>query len=77
MANDVYTYISYEDNKEWDLFTAEIADYEYNTDLDEGMNKVISTLFPEHKGKYYEDTYTVWSEVLDSKWCHIHQVDEE
>ena len=80
MANDVYTYISYGDEKkDWDLFTAEIAEIEYNQSQPQdasGMNKLIASLFPEHNGNYYDDTYTVWCDVLDTKWCHIHQVDE-
>ena len=79
MANDVYTYISYGDEKkDWDLFTAEIAEIEYNQSQPQdasGMNKLIASLFPEHNGNYYDDTYTVWCDVLDTKWCHIHNVD--
>jgi hypothetical protein len=80
MANDVYTYISYGDEKkDWDLFTAEIAEIEYNQSQPQdasGMNKLMASLFPEHKGNYYDWDYDVSGDVLDTKWCNIHNVDE-
>ena len=79
MANDVYTFISYGDEKkDWDLFTAEIAEIEYNQNNNnvDGMNNLMSALFPEHKGNYYDWDYNETGDVLDTKWCNIHQVDE-
>lgn len=41
-----------------------------------GMNKLMASLFPEHKGNYYDWDYDVTGDVLDTKWCNIHNVDE-
>ena len=78
--NDVYTYISYGDeNKDWDLFTAEIANEEYHKGTPQdgtAINKLMASLFPEHKGNYYDWDWNESGDVLDTKWCHIHQVDD-
>ncbi len=83
MANDVYTFISYgDDNKDWDLFTKEIAFVEYNQSNQDGtaINQMMASLFPEHHKcddvTYYDWDWDVTGDVLDTKWCHIHQVDE-
>jgi len=79
MANDVYTTIRFDDNADWDLFTAGIAEIEYKHSQPfgfSGMNKLIAVLFPEEKGNYYDWYNDKSCEVIDTKWCNIHNVDE-
>ena len=79
MANDVFTYVTYYQNKKWEQFTKAIAEIESSTE-DCGMSQLMKSLFPEHHEcddiVYYNWDWDETGDVLDTKWCHIHQVDE-